>query len=267
MYMNVLILICARLVKLFANITKILSYVFHWIFPRKRFTLPKESGPLLSRQKQHDGIPRVIWQTNFTDKCTLPVYLNYLFNRVISPTYSYRFHITEDRRAYIAQHYGAEVLGLYERLQIGAAQADLWRVLVLYREGGVYLDIDAHVVRPLEWILKPEDTEAYVLTRRGDVSNYFFASRAGNPNLKAIQDQILENIRRPLGNNVFDITGPGVFNRVLDLKQVKLCYYRYTCAQGTFTNEYFQYIDKKEGKWTKQQNTVSVVAQDDREAL
>ena len=261
--MNFLVLVGARLIKLFANITKVLSYVFHWMFPRKRFTLPKEAGPLWRGQHPEGGIPRIIWQTNFTDQCTLPVYLNYLFNRLISPTYSYRFHITADRHAYIAEHYGEDVLSLYERLQIGAAQADLWRVLMLYREGGVYLDIDAHVVRPLERILRPEDTEAYVLTRRGDVSNYFFASRAGNPNLKAIMELILHNIGNPQGNNVFDITGPGTFNRVLDLSQVKLCYYKHTCAQGTFTNEYFQYIDKKEGKWTKQQDTVSVVRRDE----
>ncbi|RLA79851.1 MAG: glycosyl transferase, partial [Epsilonproteobacteria bacterium] len=26
--------------------------------------------------------------------------------------------------------------------------------------------------------------------------------------------------------------------------------YKYTCNQGGFTNEYFQYIDKPRGKWT-----------------
>ncbi|WP_354037796.1 glycosyltransferase [Bradyrhizobium sp. S3.2.6] len=37
----------------------------------------------------------------------------------------------------------------YSRLQIGAARADLWRVLVLLHEGGIYVDIDAtfsHVI-------------------------------------------------------------------------------------------------------------------------
>jgi molybdenum-dependent DNA-binding transcriptional regulator ModE len=36
--------------------------------------------------------------------------------------------------------------------------------------------------------------------------------------------------------------------------------YRHACNQGSFTNEHFQYIDKKAGKWTREQKTVAVVA-------
>ncbi len=256
--MKLLILIFCRLVRLLANGTKVLSYVFHWIFPNKRFVLPASRPPLITSRRA-SKIPRVIWQTNFTDRCTLPVYLNYLFNRIISPTYAYRFHITERRREFISEHCDAGTLAMYDRLQIGAAQADFWRVIVLHQAGGVYLDIDAHALRPLEFILKDDDGEAYVKTRRGDLSNYFMASAPGNPNLERIIAQIRLNIAQPQGNNVFDITGPGVFNRLLDIGQVNTCLYKTTCAQGTFTNEYFQYLDKKEGKWTRQQESVKVV--------
>jgi len=36
--------------------------------------------------------------------------------------------------------------------------------------------------------------------------------------------------------------------------------YRHACNQGSFTNEHFQYIDKKAGKWTREQKTVAVIA-------
>jgi hypothetical protein len=35
--------------------------------------------------------------------------------------------------------------------------------------------------------------------------------------------------------------------------------YRHACNQGSFTNEHFQYIDKKAGKWTREQKTVAVI--------
>jgi len=252
-----LIVATSRLIKLMANITKILSYPFHWVLPNKRFTLPGRSAPLL-RASNPSRIPRIIWQTNFTNRVTLPVYLNYLFNRLMAPRFEYRFMITEARREFIAEHY-PDILPHYERLQIGAAQADLWRLLILHKFGGVYLDIDAHQIWPLSMVLGKENEELYVTTRRGELSNYFIASRPDNPKLKTLIDQVVENITSDMIDGVFNTTGPGVFNQTLNREEIPTVSYRHAIHQGSFTNEHFQYIDKPEGKWTKQQHKVAVV--------
>src|SRR5690554_2414509 len=254
-----LIVATSRLIKLMANITKVLSYPFHWVLPNTRFTLPEQAAPLLKGGK-HASIPRIIWQTNFTNRVTLPVYLNYLFNRLMAPRFEYRFMITEARREFTAEHY-PEVLPHYERLQIGAAQADLWRLLVLHRFGGVYLDIDAHQIWPLSSVLGTERDELYVTTRRGELSNYFIASAPGNRHIREVIDRIIENINGDIVTGVFDTTGPKVFNKVLDKDTVATVSYRHAVHQGSFTNEHFQYIDKKEGKWTRQQHHVAVVGE------
>jgi len=254
-----LIVATSRIIKLLANITKVLSYPFHWVLPKKRFTLPEQAAPLLKGGKP-GPIPRIIWQTNFTDRVTLPVYLNYLFNRLMAPRFEYRFMITEARREFIAEHY-SEILPHYERLQIGAAQADLWRLLVLHKFGGVYLDIDAHQIWPLSCVLGTERDELYVTTRKGDLSNYFIASAPGNRHIRDVIDRIVENINGDIVTGVFDTTGPGVFNKVLGKDAVPTVSYRHAVHQGSFTNEHFQYIDKKEGKWTRQQHQVAVVGE------
>lgn len=254
-----LIVIVSRLIKLFANISKLLSYVFHAVFPKKRFTLPEYAAPWLA--PKHDAIvPRTIWQTNFTNKVTLPVYLNYLFNRLMAPRFEYRFMITDARKAFIAEHYNNEINQQYDRLQIGAAQADFWRLLVLQKHGGVYLDIDAHAIWPLASVVPSDVEELYVTTRRGELSNYFIASKPNNPNLAILIEQISVNIEQNQLTNVFDITGPGVFIQWLSQDKVPTVSYRHACNQGSFTNEHFQYIDKKAGKWTREQKTVAVVA-------
>lgn len=255
---GIAVLAFARVVKLLANVTKLASYGFHYFFPEKRFTIPERAAPWW-RSSQRSNVPRTIWQTNFTDKVTLPVYLNYLFNRLMSPGFEYRFMITEARAAFIRANYPTETFEAYSRLQVGAAQADFWRVLVLQKLGGVYLDIDAHVVWPLARIVKPGVEELYVTTRRGDMSNYFIASKPANPHLERIGEAILANILAESDKKVFQLTGPGVFNQVLSRDQVPTATYRYTCNQGHFTNEYFQYIDKPQGKWTKEQYKVDVV--------
>ena len=251
------ILLANRLIKLVANITKVLSYGFHALLPNKRFTLPERSGALIKGKSR--PIPRIIWQTNYTNKATLPVYLNYLFNRIISPTFEYRFMITEARADFIKANYSPEIFDAYSRLQIGAAQADFWRLLVLQKHGGVYLDIDAHAVWPLGHIIKPEHEELYIIRQHNELTNYFIASKPNNPNLARLIEQVMQNISEDKIKGVYDMTGPGVFNQVLDYRNVPTTFYRITCNQGSFTNEHFQYIDKPQGKWTKEQHKVDVV--------
>ncbi len=248
-----LIFLFGRLVKIFAHGVKLLSYVFHFFFPKKRFTLPKHAAPLFKSGKQ-TKIPRTIWQTNYTNRLTLPLYVNYLFNRLLAPTYEYRFMITEDRATFIKSTFPDEVFTHYSKIKIGAAQADFWRVLVLQKHGGVYMDIDAHLVWFLNVIIKPDCEELFMTIRGGDVSNYFFASKPDSANLQTMIDEIMENIEKKDLSDVWNTTGPGVFIRALAGKKFSTTRNVHSCLQGNFTNEYFQYIDKKEGKWIHAQN-------------
>lgn len=248
----------SRIIKIFANLIKIACYVFHFFFPNKRFILPKNAPPIYNKNYQ-SIIPNILWQTNYTNRVTLPVYINYLFNRLMSPTYEYRFMITEDRAAFVKSNYPPEIYKSYSKLQIGAAQADFWRLLILQKYGGVYLDIDAHLVWPLSLTVKPEYTELYLLRKRGGLNNYFIASKNNNVHLEKMINLILVNIEENCIKNIYDLTGPGVINKVLDNIEVNAVSYRYTCNQGNFTNEFFQYIDKPQGKWTRAQEVIDIV--------
>lgn len=258
MFGKSVIYISGRIVKVLANLLKILCYIFHFIFPKARFTLPEYSKPLISSKKE-SKVPRILWQTNFTDKVTLPVYLNYLFNRLMSPTFEYRFMITEAREAFIRENYSAEILNSYLRLQIGASQADFWRVLVLNKIGGVYLDIDANLIWPLGVTVPSDVTEMFLISKKGRYSNYFIASQPDSVHLKRIVELIMKNIEENTIKSVHKLTGPGALNSVVEGQDVHSKNYKYICGQGDFTNEYFQYIDKAEGKWTKAQRTKDLI--------
>ena len=237
---------------------KAICYIFHFFFPNKRFTIPSHSKAIIKSNKPSE-IPRILWQTNFTNRVTLAVYINYLFNRLLAYDFDYRFMITEDRAEFIKSNYSQEIFEAYSRIQIGAAQADFWRLLVLDKLGGVYMDIDGHLVWPLSSLIKADQTELYIVARKGDISNYFIASKNDNIHLKEMIDVVLKNIEENTLKNVYVLTGPGVFNQVLDINEVNTTSYRYTCNQGNFTNDYFQYVDKAEGKWTRAQEVIDII--------
>lgn len=245
--------LASKLIRLVGNLLKLLAYPFHWVFPRLRFTIP-EYSPAKIRRAATSPIPRVIWQTNYSNRCTLPIYLNYLFNRLLSLDCDYRYVSTEAREDYLRNHAPADVYHAYCKLTDGAAQADLWRVTNLYQQGGIYLDIDATLVWPLRRLLRGVAPALYIKAQKNDeITNYFLATVPNNPHFFQVMKQIVHQINHyDPKRGVYGTTGPVVFNEVLAGQSIECRYRTLVCIQGACTNEHFQYLDKPRGKWVHQ---------------
>lgn len=182
------------------------------------------------------------------------MYCNYLFNRLMSLSYDYRYVSTEAREAYIKQNADERIFNAYSKLTDGAAQADFWRVFTLWKEGGIYIDIDGHLVFPLSQIIQPNDSEV-LIKRRDKYTNFFLACEKGHPIMQQTLEIIVSNIEnRRIEGGVFVMTGPDTLNSAIGNQQVNTRRDKVTCAQGTFTNEHFQYIDKPRSKWNYKKN-------------
>jgi len=251
--MPIRIIIANRLIKIIGAFIKAFSYLFHAVLPNYRFTIPEFSAAKCKSSKSRK-IPKIIWQTNFTNRVSFPVYINYLFNRLMSLSYEYRYVSTEARLEFLKEHATSQIVEAYEKLTNGAAQADLWRMFVLNHEGGVYMDIDAHLVWPLAWLIKPEDDELFLVNKE-HYTNYLIAATPNHAILAETIEIIVDNIEnRRVDQGVYYLTGPVTFNTAIGEKEVNNRYYRVTCIQGSFTNEHFQYIDRPRSKWTHVEN-------------
>lgn len=246
--MTIAPIIVNRFAKFLGIFIKGIGYIFHFVFKKTRFTIPTHSKALFQGHTQI--IPKIIWQTNFSNRSTLPVYINYLFNRLMSLDWEYRYVSTEERLEFIKVHASERVANAFEQLTDGASQADFWRLFTLNYYGGVYMDIDAHALWPLSSMIQSEDREVF-LRNKEHFTNYFIASDKNNPILENALNMIVDNIEsKNIGRGVYDLTGPAVLNLAIGDTPVNYRYYKYTCIQGSFTNEYFQYMDKPRGKWT-----------------
>ena len=242
-----------RLCKIFGVLIKAISYLIYFIFPKLRFTIPKVSKSKIE-SKTNVLVPKIIWQTNYSNIVTLPVYVNYLFNRLMSLDWEYRYISTEDRLEFIRENAPRNYIEAFEQLTDGAAQADFWRLFVLNHSGGVYMDIDAHVVLPLSILIKPEDNELFIKSKVR-YNNYFFATVSDNKHFKNTLDLIVDNIEnKRIEGGVYSLTGPMALNQAIGEEKINYKLYKYVCIQGSFTNEHFQYLDKPRGKWTYAKN-------------
>lgn len=91
----------------------------------------------------------------------------------MSLDWEYRYVSTEDRLEYIKQNAPKNYIDAFEKLTDGASQAIFWRLFVLNNIGGVYMDIDAHVVLPLSKLINPEDKELLLLNQKLDTITIF----------------------------------------------------------------------------------------------
>lgn len=258
----ILIKLIRVLTRLLGNVVKALSYPFHWIFPKKRFTIPNYSSAKIKSYTE-SLIPKVIWQTNYSNQVTLPVYVNYLFNRLMSLDFEYYYSSHEDREELIKKYGTNEEFKAFSQLTDGASQADFWRLFVLNLKGVVYMDIDAQLVYPLNKIIQPNFEEVICYREINlpdhpprDYTNYFIASKPDHWLMQDCIAKIVDNIQqRRVEYGVYHLTGPGIFNQSINEETpIHQRLANLTCSQGTFTNEYFQYMDKKRGKWIYAKN-------------
>jgi mannosyltransferase OCH1-like enzyme len=200
-----------------------------------------------------------VWLTNYSDQVTLSVYVNYLINRLIAPTHEFRFSGDTQCQEFIASQ-SAEMNQAYGRLQIGAARADLWRIAILHRNGGIYLDVDAALSWPPELLIRDGQTEQFVREKDGRLTNYFIAAAPGHPVLAEIAAKIVANISANRIASIYDMTGPSVINEIASKANVRIEPSRLFCRQGQFTSKTLQYPDKLKGYWAREEEKRPIVA-------
>lgn len=105
------------------------------------------------------AIPKIIHQTYKSHDLPAPIRIVIDELKYKNPNWAYRFYTDDDIFDYIKTHFDEYTLNAYQKINpvYGAARADLFRYLVLYREGGLYLDIKSTCVYPLDEIIKDDD--------------------------------------------------------------------------------------------------------------
>lgn len=88
-------------------------------------------------------IPKTIFQTHENDYRLLPEFIKKMIENwiVMNPGFEHIYVNSEQRREYIKM-FLPEIINKYDNLE-GKFQADIWRYLILYNNGGVYSDVDS----------------------------------------------------------------------------------------------------------------------------
>lgn len=166
-----------------------------------------------------ERIPKIVHHTYPSKNLTPELAQNLDTLKQNNPDWMFCFYDDEDQITFIKSHF-PYLLEYYLSIDAdyGAAKADFFRYLLIYKLGGVYLDIKSYVSKPLSEIVT--DQTKYLLAYwenpidgkhdelsdpKGEFEQWHVISVAGHPFLKSVIDSVCRNIR--VYNPFFDGKG------------------------------------------------------------
>jgi mannosyltransferase OCH1-like enzyme len=98
-------------------------------------------------------IPKNIFQSWYTT-ILHPKIKKYIDTmKSLNPEYNHKIYTDSEIDSFVNEHFPGEISECYNKLNIIVAKVDFWRYLVLYKYGGIYLDMDSSIEKPLNELI------------------------------------------------------------------------------------------------------------------
>ena len=199
-------------------------------------------------------IPKTIHQT-FPDG-SLPRELIVLIDRLKSdnPDYQHLLYDNDDVDHFISSNYDEKINRAYHKInpEYGPARSDFFRYLLLYKLGGIYIDLKTGFKKPLSEIVSDNDQylvsswpekfwEPRLQTGYGEYQNLFIGCSPHHPFLLSVIEQCVNNINtagpKAIGKfHVTRITGPLMYTSVID-PMMKSGNYEFTFRPNNYNGD------------------------------
>lgn len=186
-------------------------------------TISYETFENIPKHSNGTKIPSYIFRTGELPLTVMHPDIVKLYEETISANSSY-VHVyfdNNDRRSFIKRHY-PQYLRCYDAIKPGAYKADIFRLCVIHKYGGVYMDMSMKLLKPLDEFLDRDKYQLVLATDKipKNLFNGFIASCPNNVMMIECLEAIKENINNKYyGDTPLDVTGPSVigktFNEVL----------------------------------------------------
>ena len=130
-----------------------------------------------------------------------------------NPNYSYELHDDESMLDFISKEFNENIKQAYNNLKIGAAKADLWRYLILFKRGGVYLDIDSVIYNNLDTLITDDCAIISREKNYGKFVQWCLVFPPQHPILEICINKCVNNILNKTTNDILELTGPVVYSQ------------------------------------------------------
>jgi len=161
-----------------------------------------------------------------------------------NPDFTYYLMDDKDCRQFLIENFDKEIVWAYDSLIPGAYKADLWRYCILYKLGGIYMDIKYQcsngfrlkALTDKEYFVNDWCNQLYctptlgkTISNDSGIYNAFMVCLPGNKILKKCIDQVVFHIKHQFyGKSSLEPTGPNMMKKFFtpeDREKIELNHY------------------------------------------
>ena len=136
------------------------------------------------------SIPNIIFQTYISkDRVPIKVFENI---KKYTNKYNYQFYDDLQCLEFLKKNFGNSILTAYNNLITPAHKADLFRYCILYKYGGIYLDIKTELIMPLDEIFNSNYTYTVISSNDKSIYQGIIATKRNNPIFLKLIKQIVD---------------------------------------------------------------------------
>jgi mannosyltransferase OCH1-like enzyme len=168
------------------------------------------------------AIPKIIHQTARTRDISREWSCFQAKVLALHPGWEYRFWTDDDNWRFVHREF-PEFFSVYVALPKSICRADVIRYLIMYKIGGLYLDLDYEMLKPFDLL---HHTLVLPYSRQRDagddcnlLGNSFFASVPGHPFWKSLIDSVAADPPQGDDIDVESATGPRFVTRIYGAQQ------------------------------------------------
>jgi mannosyltransferase OCH1-like enzyme len=170
-----------------------------------------QSSAILDTDAQKE-IPKIIYICHKNIEC---LNMTHKFWKRLNPTYQIKLFDNARCEKFLLEQFSELHQSVFNFIPDGPIKSDFWRVCIIYKYGGIYVDADIHPLVPLNEFLSHDSDFVTCITKHNRNFNpHFIAARKNDPILKmCIEEYIIFYNKRSYA--YWDWSIVHIFNRKL----------------------------------------------------
>ena len=153
-------------------------------------------------------IPLKIYMTWHTKELPPLMLKNFEDLKRLNPEFEFNLFDDNDCLSFIRDNFPENVANAYKKLLPQAYRSDLWRYCILYKNGGIYLDMSFKPFNEFKFINLIEK-EYFAINTKDEIMGGLIVSKPENPILFKCIDKVVENCNNNYyGTSSLEPTGP-----------------------------------------------------------
>jgi mannosyltransferase OCH1-like enzyme len=135
-------------------------------------------------------IPKIIYICHKNVKC---LSMTYKFWKQLNPGYEIKLFNDAMCEQFLLDKFSQLHQTVFKFIPDGPIKSDFWRVCILYKYGGIYVDADIHPLVPLDkYLMRSCDFVSCITKSNGNFNPHFIAARKNDDVLKKCIDEYIQ---------------------------------------------------------------------------